>query len=157
MRLPMITIVTVAIGAGLVVYAGLGWWSHQSRFDTGGITDGHLAQCPASPNCVCSDHADSDDNHAIATLRLTGGSSAEHWTAIVQLVTELGGTVQTDTGTYLHATFVSRIFRFVDDLELRADGEMIHVRSASRVGYSDLGVNRKRVEALRGKLPTGAL
>ena len=157
MRLPMITIGTIAIAAVLVAYAGLGWWSHQPRFEPGGITDAHLAQCPAAPNCVCSDHGDSDDNHAVAALRLTGGSSAEYWTQIVRLVTELGGTVQTDTGTYLHATFVSRIFRFVDDLELRADGEMIHVRSASRVGYSDLGVNRKRVEALRGKLPTGAL
>ena len=96
---------------------------------------------------------DGDDDHAVAALRLPDGPAAENWSQIVRVVTELGGTVQTDTGSYLHATFVSRIFRFVDDLELRADGETIHVRSASRVGYSDLGVNRKRVEALRAKLP----
>ena len=153
----MITIFTIATAAVLVAYAGLGWWSHQSHNHAGGITDAHLARCPASPNCVCSDDVDGDDSHAVAALRVPGGAATERWPQIVRLVTELGGTVQTDTGSYLHATFVSRIFRFVDDLELRADGETIQVRSASRVGYSDLGVNRKRVEALRAKLPTGAL
>jgi uncharacterized protein (DUF1499 family) len=60
----------------------------------------------------------------------------------------MGGKIITDDGGYLHATFTSRIFRFVDDLELRLDGEngIIHLRSASRTGYSDFGVNRKRAE-----------
>jgi uncharacterized protein (DUF1499 family) len=59
--------------------------------------------------------------------------------------------VITETENYIHATFTSRIFRFVDDVEFyfMRDAPVIHVRSASRVGYSDLGVNRKRVEKIR--------
>jgi uncharacterized protein (DUF1499 family) len=62
-----------------------------------------------------------------------------------------GARVITETETYVHATFTSRVFRFVDDLEFYfvLDAPVIHVRSASRVGYSDLGVNRKRVEKIR--------
>jgi uncharacterized protein (DUF1499 family) len=156
----MLTFIAIAIAIIIAIfagaYAGLGWWSHQSRFTVAGIAGERLAPCPASPNCVCSDHPGAGDDHAVAALRLPGGAAADHWSRITRLVTELGGTVHTDTGTYLHATFVSRFFRFVDDLELRADGESIQVRSASRVGYSDLGVNRKRVEALRHALGTRA-
>ena len=52
---------------------------------------------------------------------------------------------------YLRAVFKTRLMRFRDDFEARLDAEAgrIHVRSASRLGYSDLGANRKRVEALR--------
>jgi uncharacterized protein (DUF1499 family) len=59
--------------------------------------------------------------------------------------------VITDTGSYLHAEFTSAVFRFVDDVEFLADdmAKVIHVRSASRLGQSDLGVNRKRVEEIR--------
>ena len=58
------------------------------------------------------------------------------------------------TSTYIHAEFTSLVFRFVDDLELLLDSEagVIHVRSASRVGRSDLGANRRRVEDLRRRL-----
>lgn len=59
--------------------------------------------------------------------------------------------IRRDEAAYLHAEFRSLIFRFVDDVEflLDADAGVIHVRSASRLGYSDLGVNRRRVEAIR--------
>jgi uncharacterized protein (DUF1499 family) len=63
----------------------------------------------------------------------------------------MGGKIQEEHDGYLWTTFTSRLFRFVDDVEFRmvsTDG-IIHVRSASRVGYSDLGVNRRRVEKLR--------
>ena len=66
----------------------------------------------------------------------------------------MGGQIEQDTGAYLWAAFRSKGYRFVDDLECRMDidSKVIHVRSASRVGHSDLGVNRKRVEALRSKM-----
>jgi uncharacterized protein (DUF1499 family) len=63
----------------------------------------------------------------------------------------MGGKIQEEHEGYLWATFTSKVFRFVDDVEFRmvsADG-IVHVRSGSRVGYSDLGVNRRRVEKLR--------
>jgi uncharacterized protein (DUF1499 family) len=65
----------------------------------------------------------------------------------------MGGKIQEERDGYLWAMFTSRVFRFVDDVEFRmvpTDG-LIHVRSGSRVGYSDLGVNRRRVEKLRAR------
>lgn len=66
--------------------------------------------------------------------------------------TEMGGRLVTQNPNYLHAEFQSQLLGFVDDLELhQPDGsKVIHVRSASRMGKSDLGVNRQRVEKLRG-------
>ena len=63
----------------------------------------------------------------------------------------MGGNVQVESCDYLAATFTSAIFKFVDDLEIRIDStqEVIHIRSASRVGYSDMGVNKKRTELLK--------
>jgi len=63
-------------------------------------------------------------------------------------------TIVTVDGDYLHATFASRIFRFVDDVEFLVDRDagVVHVRSASRVGYGDMGVNRRRVEEIRSLL-----
>ena len=65
----------------------------------------------------------------------------------------MGGSIQAEKADYLAATFTSSIFRFVDDLEIRIDTgqKMIHVRSASRIGHGDGGVNRKRVEHLENQ------
>lgn len=136
----------------VLMYAGLGWWSHQPRFAPPGVDGGRLAPCPDSPNCVSSESA-TDAAHAVPPLALPSGGSG--WDATAAAVRSTGGEVQVMTGDYLHATYVSRVFRFVDDLELRREDGTAHVRSASRVGYSDLGANRKRVERLRAAL-TGA-
>jgi uncharacterized protein (DUF1499 family) len=156
MKSRMISIIGTAAVVLVVMYAGLGWWSHQPRFGGAGLTDGRLASCPASPNCVCSEaDAGGDEGHSIAALDPGAVEDDQGWSGTVEAVRAMGGRVEADTGHYLHATFVSRIFRFVDDLELRMDGERVQVRSASRVGYSDLGVNRRRVEALRDRLRAG--
>jgi uncharacterized protein (DUF1499 family) len=79
------------------------------------------------------------------------GPPEKAWSNLKETLHEMGGKIQEDREGYLWATFTSRVFRFVDDVEFRmvsTDG-MIHVRSGSRVGYSDLGVNRRRVEKLR--------
>ena len=111
-----------------------------------------IADCPDRPNCVSSEAQDAD--HAIAPLRLQGGPVAG-WQAIREVVSNLPRCeVIKATDVYLHAECKSRIFRFVDDLELRLDPVTgtIAVRSASRIGYSDLGVNRRRVDQLRQTL-----
>ena len=66
-------------------------------------------------------------------------------------IKEMGGSIQAENDNYLAATFTSSIFRFVDDLEIRFDADriMIHMRSASRVGYSDRGINKKRIEGFK--------
>lgn len=112
----------------------------------------HLAPCPNKPNCVCSEAV--DRRHAIAPLTLRG-DPAEAWPAIREIIEKLPRTrIISCDGNYLHAEFRTRLLRFVDDLELLLDAERgrIAVRSASRVGHSDMGVNRKRVESLRQRL-----
>ena len=114
-----------------------------------GTHDGKLAPCPSSPNCVSSQSP--DDAHRIAPLTYSGraADAMKKLTAIVQTFPRTS--VITISDSYLHAEFTSAIFRFVDDLEFLVDetAEVIHVRSASRMGYSDLGMNRKRIEQIR--------
>ena len=117
-----------------------------------GINNSKLATCPTSPNCVSSDAADAD--HHIEPFHLAG-SPVEAWQMTKTLVAALPRTkIITDENNYLHAECRSSLFGFVDDLELhlRPEEKMIAVRSASRLGYADFGVNRKRVERLRSEL-----
>jgi len=114
-----------------------------------GIKDGRLSACPASPNCVSSDAA--DDAHAVAPFQLVA-LPEQGWRAVRNAIGALPRTkIVTASDDYLHAECTSAVFGFVDDLELhlRPAEKLIAVRSASRLGYSDLGVNRKRVEGLR--------
>ena len=117
-----------------------------------GISDSKLAPCPSSPNCLSSD---ADDNaHQTAPFQLKG--TPEHiWDIVRKLVMELPRThIVTDSPEYLHAECRSSVFGFVDDIELHlrpADG-IIAVRSASRLGHSDFGVNHRRIESLRTAL-----
>ena len=114
-----------------------------------GVTGGHLRPCPDSPNCV-STRAE-DAVHRVAPFVLAVSPDAA-WPAVRQAVAATR--VVTATADYLHAEVTSAVFRFVDDLEvyLPPKGRALMVRSASRLGHSDLGVNRRRVEALRAVL-----
>ena len=117
-----------------------------------GLRDGRLSPCGRWPNCVSSDAT--DPTHAIAPLALRV-SAAQGWAALRIAVMELPRTrLVTDTPDYLHAEFSSALLGFVDDVELhlRADDGVIAIRSASRLGFGDLGVNRRRIEALRSML-----
>jgi uncharacterized protein (DUF1499 family) len=117
-----------------------------------GLHDGRLQPCPASPNCVSSDAADA--THRVEPFDLVGEPQAA-WQVLQDTVRAFPRTaIMTVTPDYLHAEFRSFLFRFVDDVEfhLRPAEGIIAVRSASRVGYSDLGVNRERVENLRQAL-----
>ena len=129
-----------------------------SRPGTLGVADSRLATCPSTPNCVCSD--DSDPEHGIEPFRLvTDPRSA--WNALQGVLLSTPRTrIVTRTDDYLHAEATSLVFRFVDDVEfhLRSEEGLIAVRSASRLGSSDFGVNRRRIERLRDRLTeAGAL
>jgi len=115
------------------------------------VVNGHLAPCPGSPNCVSSE--DSLQDSHIAPIAFTG-SASDAWQTLQEQILEMGGQIEEVDGFFLHATFRSSLFRFTDDVSSRLDVEnnCIHIRSASRVGYSDFGVNRKRVEELRRRL-----
>ncbi len=121
-----------------------------SAGDTG-IQGGTLKPCPDSPNCVSS-YA-TDKKHAISPIEY----ATSRQTASAALISVLDGMkrcrVIARDDRYVHAEFRSRLFRFVDDVEFYFDENkpVIQVRSASRVGYSDFGVNRKRIETIRNR------
>ncbi|MDH3713275.1 MAG: DUF1499 domain-containing protein [Gammaproteobacteria bacterium] len=111
-----------------------------------GIAAATLSACPPTPNCVSS--AADSERHAIAPFTIVGKAEAA-WRALHEVVAGMKRTeVITDSDDYLHVECASRLFGFVDDLEfqLRAGENLIAVRSASRIGYTDHGVNRRRVE-----------
>lgn len=121
-----------------------------------GVINGQLPACPASPNCVSSQA--SDPQHAIAPLSLTG-TPTEVRAQLLQALGTLDRTkVVVSEPDYIAAEVTSRVFRFVDDVEFyfpatAAGASMVvQVRSASRLGHSDLGVNRERVELIRERL-----
>ena len=117
-----------------------------------GVKDARLAPCPSSPNCVSSDNADS--SHRVPAFQLAMPPS-EAWRALRATVANLPRTtIIAETDDYLHAECRSAFFGFVDDLELhlRPSQNLIALRSAARLGHSDLGVNRKRVDTLRALL-----
>lgn len=114
-----------------------------------GVQSGRLSPCPSSPNCVCSDAQ--DEAHRIEPLRLAD-DPMKVWKALKEVLNARPRTrITTAAEDYIQAEEKSRIFGFVDDIEfhLRSAERIIAVRSASRVGYSDFGVNRKRVEKIR--------
>jgi uncharacterized protein (DUF1499 family) len=108
-----------------------------------GVRDGRLAPCKRSPNCVCSQADPSDSEHYIAPIR---GSMAAARDAVSAMPRT---TLVEQRENYLYAEFRSRLLGYVDDVELFFDGQALQVRSCSRLGRRDFGVNRKRVEALR--------
>ncbi len=117
-----------------------------------GLYNGRLRPCPSSPNCVSTQAA--DDGHRIAAIPYQ-----REWPVaaarLKQVVGEMpGAKLVDDQGRYLRFEFTSRWFQFVDDVEFLFDEESktIQFRSASRTGYGDLGVNRRRMEAIRGQV-----
>jgi uncharacterized protein (DUF1499 family) len=117
-----------------------------------GVHDGQLLPCSWKPNCVNSmTDAGTDPSHAIAPFKLPGTPDAG-WAALVALVRgrERVTIVKEESG-YLHAEFKSRGMGYVDDVEflLDAKGGVVQVRSASRLGIRDFGVNRARIESIR--------
>ena len=116
------------------------------RPDNLGVTNGRLAPCRRTPNCVSSQADPSDPEHYIAALKGT-------MEAVRKAVESLPrATIVSEKQNYLYAEFRSKLLGFVDDVEFFDDGEAIQVRSASRLGRCDFGVNRARVEKLRRML-----
>ena len=117
-----------------------------------GIIDGRLADCPTSPNCVSTQAADAE--HRMDPIPFDG-SPDEMMQRINRVLTGMTqAKIIVIERNYLHAEFRSALFRFVDDVEFRIDPEsqLVHFRSASRLGHSDHGVNRRRMEEIREAL-----
>jgi len=119
-----------------------------------GINNGELTPCPKTPNCVNSQAV--GEKQYIQPIRYAGTQQEARARLLQILESEKRTKILTAQENYIRAEFLSALFRFVDDVEFsfpeKQTGEaIIHIRSASRVGYSDLGANRKRIERIRSK------
>lgn len=138
--LGLVLIAAIAAAGGLFALA------QQSKSGAApGLANGALSPCPSSPNCVSSE-AGTPESHAVPALPLSA------WAALPGVIEAEGGDIVATDDAYIAATFRTSLFGFVDDVEFRLGEDAVHVRSASRVGHSDMGANAKRVEALRAAL-----
>ncbi len=131
----------------VVAFAGLSIWSRLSPPNLG-LADGGLRACPSSPNCVSSQAE--QPGKRVPPLAYVGDRQATE--AALRIATENLGLVSlTEEGDYWRHVGTSSVFRFLDDVEFVFDdtNAQVHVRSASRSGYSDRGVNATRVDSLR--------
>ena len=156
------------LGIGAAVVAVLLWISGQLGLLAGtppsnlGVRDGRLARPSATPNSVSSqarlwpDHPQGEyaDIAPLALLRSDGPATIAKLKTL--LATEPGATLIDSRADYLYVQYTTRLLKFVDDVEFWFDpaNKVIQVRSASRIGRSDFGVNRQRIEALRQRLAT---
>ena len=114
-----------------------------------GIIDGKFYPCPKTPNCVST--LATSKQHAIDPINYSG-SLSEAKEKIIKIINLLKRTkIVTDKENYIHVEVRTAIFRFVDDVEFLFDDneKIIHFRSRARLGYSDMGVNRKRMEGIK--------
>ncbi len=122
-----------------------------------GVTEGRLARCRSSPNCVSSQAEPADAEHYAAPIAFKG-TALEAMAAARKALEGIGRcTVIRHESNYLYAECRTRLMRFVDDIEFTHDERAgaLHVRSASRLGRRDFGVNRQRVEAVRAAIEQG--
>jgi len=136
---------TTFLGGGMTLFAG-------TRPTNIGVHSGQLASCPNTPNCINSQSE--DVKHKIEPFSYKS-STKQAMADLKTVIQSLERTkIITETKNYLYVEFTSAIMGFVDDVEfyLDEDAKVIHVRSASRLGKSDLGVNRKRIETIRTRL-----
>jgi uncharacterized protein (DUF1499 family) len=118
-----------------------------TRPDNLGVKDGRFAACKPTPNCVSSQADPADREHYIRPIAFNG--AMHELRRAVESMTR--ATVIREEDNYLYAEYKSALMGYVDDVELLLDEKaaLVHVRSASRLGRSDFGVNRKRIEELR--------
>jgi uncharacterized protein (DUF1499 family) len=137
----------LAIAKGDTMFAG-------KRPDYLGVKDGRLARPKRTPNCVSSQADPADAEHYIAPIAFKGSVLQAIAAARKAVESMPRATVIRHEGNYLYAEFRSKVLGFVDDVEFTYDEKagVLHVRSASRLGRRDFGVNRARVEQLRSRI-----
>ena len=128
----------------------------ENTVDPASVTE--LSTCPSSPNCVSS--SDIGDSHFIEPLAVSDSPEAS-WQALRDILkADKSFTIVASDDDYIRAEAKTRLLRFTDDVEFLLDREagVINMRSASRIGYSDLGKNRSRLEGIRDAMrEAGAL
>ncbi|MEQ8753537.1 DUF1499 domain-containing protein [Coleofasciculus sp. G1-WW12-02] len=145
----LIFIVACSIGVTLTVSGGAMFAG--KRPTNLGIESGKLTPCPSTPNCVNSQDQDAQHQIEPLTYKSTPAKAIADLKTVIENMEKTK--IITETDNYLYAEFTTKLMGFVDDVEFFLDegANVIHVRSASRLGQSDLGVNRQRVETIRAK------
>jgi len=140
MKILLIILLTLLI-TGLIYFVYLGFKSQNGSAP--GLVDSRLSPCSNKPNCICTEYPNQKSHYtsAISYDELILDN-------IIEAVKSTGGSISTNQDNYIAATYTSSLFKYVDDFELRIDNKnkLIHIRSASRVGHSDMGANLKRIE-----------
>jgi len=133
------------VGATAILFSGCGG----SRPENLGLGNGRLKSCPSSPNCVCS--MDLGSSSFIAPFGYASDLVKAGQVLRQVVKAQADAKIVRDEPEYLHVEFRSRLLGFVDDVEfyLPSGVQQVEVRSASRLGWWDMGVNRKRIERLR--------
>ncbi len=146
----VIVIVLLGVG-GILLFRQQLVESASPRPDNLGVTAGEFAPCPSPPNCVSSQAA-ADDRHRIEPISFEG-DPAEAYQTLLNIVQEMPRTdvIETVDNEYIYAEARSAFWSFIDDLEIYIDAEnnLIHMRSAARLGESDMDVNRQRTDMIR--------
>lgn len=147
----------IRIGVGVVALYIVGiivvYFLNTQPTDLGWDTKEGFKPCPESPNCVSSYANSGDEEHYIDPIAYSGDAAAA-WEKLLEVTDKMPRThIVQQTDAYAHIEFTTMMMRFTDDVEFRLNTgkQYIDVRSASRLGKSDFGVNRKRVEAIRKK------
>ena len=126
-------------------------WANGRTAPTGflGPQRDQLSDCPDSPNCVSTSSSRPDSRIEPIIFPETVNAAKLKLEGIIRKMS--GSRIVKSEGNYIHAEYRSRIFGFVDDLEVLLDDnqKLIYLRSSSRIGYSDFGVNRKRTDEIR--------
>lgn len=147
--------VVMGVIVTIIVVMALALSALSRQQEAPGLVNARLAPCPETPNCVCSEYP--EQQAYVAPLPVEGDAAAA-WEHARAAIRQSGGKIVREEKDYIAATYTSLVFRFVDDLELRLDrpAGLIHIRSASRIGRSDLGANSKRVARLREQFSQAA-
>ena len=150
-------LLVAAVAAGLAVHVATATgdtvfsWKRPENL---GVKDGRLAPPKRTPNCVSSQADPGDAEHYIAPIAFKGDTPSAMAAARKAVEGMADSTIIRTEGGYLYAEYRTKLMRFVDDVEFVHDAKagVIHVRSASRLGRRDFGVNRARIEALRARI-----
>lgn len=141
---------------GLLIFFVLRWLVEQASPlpDNLGVENGRLAPCPNSPNCVSTQAT--DEEHGIAPIAYNGETAVAQATILAILQADPQFSIVSNTPTYIHAEARTAVWQFIDDVEFFFDeaDSLIHFRSASRLGYGDGGINRRRMEEIRTEFQT---
>lgn len=146
MKILLIILLTIVISI-LIYFIYLGLKSQSGTAP--GLVDSKLTACSNKPNCICTEYPNQKLHYSNAI-----NYNELNISKITQAIQSTGGIVSIHKDNYIAATYTSTLFKYVDDFELRFDtaNKLIHIRSASRVGHSDMGANLKRIEKFKAAL-----